>query len=286
MTGDERPGALLRYPTVDLLIAADLDGTLIPPTSTAPDWQTERDQLPDFCRRLGAAPAVTFVCVTGRRAQSARRVLGAPTWVVGLHGAESLAPYSPVPVRHPVPDAVTGALAALAAELRDSCPAGMQVEDKQLMLTIHHPGYPPDTAAHALAAVTTRARDAGLRQVPGRGWTELRPPSLPDKGDAVLDLVRRFRPRRLAVAGDDHGDGPMFRAARALARRGTLALAGCAHVRTPGAHPDTERLADVVVDSPAACRAWLLGLATTTDPPGQRRPDPLPPVRPVKGPIR
>ncbi|MFK3979393.1 trehalose-phosphatase [Micromonospora sp. NPDC050397] len=286
MTGIERPAALLRYPPVDLLIAADLDGTLVPATSAAPDWQTERELLPGFCRRIATARAVTFVCVTGRRAQSARRVLGASTWVVGLHGAETLTPHSRVPVRHPVPVAAHRALAALAADLRRSCPAHMHVEDKQLMLTIHHPGDPPDAAAQALAAVTARARDAGLEEIRGRGWTEFRPPSLPDKGDAVRDLVRRFRPRRLAVVGDDHGDGPMLRAARALARRGRLALAGCAHVRTPGAHPDTERLADVVLDSPAACRAWLLDLATATDPPDQRRLDPPPPVRPAKGSVR
>ncbi|MFE0530393.1 trehalose-phosphatase [Micromonospora sp. SD19] len=272
MTPTERPGALLRYPPVDLLIAADLDGTLLPATSAAPDWQNERGQLPTFCHRLDTAPAVTFVCVTGRRALSARRVLGASTWVVGLHGAEMLTPYSRAPVQHPVPAAVHRALAALAGDLQRSCPAGMHVEDKQLMLTIHHPGHPPDTAAHTLAAVTARARDAGLQEVRGRGWTEFRPPSLPDKGDAVLDLVRRFRPRRLTVVGDDHGDAPMFRAARALARRGTLALAGCAHVQTPGAHPDSERLADVLLDSPAKCRAWLLDLAATTGPPDSAGP--------------
>ncbi|MFG2041328.1 trehalose-phosphatase [Dactylosporangium sp. NPDC048998] len=264
--------------TAGVLVAADLDGTLVPASPHLPGWRDERDELPGFCARLTGTAGVTFACVTGRRALSARRVLGAATIVVGLHGAEVLRPEDDEPVRHPVPPAVAAGLRTLAAHAealvarlneRPDGP-GLTVEDKGLILTVHHVAVPAASAARMLAPLAGRAAAAGLVVVPGRGWTEVRPPGLPDKGDAVLDLVRRHRPAVLAVAGDDRGDAAMFRAAGRAMAEGMVSRVHRIHVRGPGAEQSNEDLADVVLDSPRECREQIVALVAHRKDPIQR----------------
>jgi hypothetical protein len=65
----------------------------------------------------------------------------------------------------------------------------------------------------------------------------------------------------LAVAGDDHGDAMMFDAAHELVARGAVADAHTAFVAGPGADLELGGRADLVLESPRQCRAWLLALA-------------------------
>jgi trehalose 6-phosphate phosphatase len=145
------------------------------------------------------------------------------------------------------------------------------VEDKEVILAVHHPGTSTRLARTRLAPAVTVARGHGLRVVDGRGWTEFRVPSCPDKGTAVAALVRRWRPRLLVVAGDDLGDVAMFETADRLRRHGHVERCVRLAVRGPGALAARGHGCDLVLDDPAACRAWLLGQAlSATCGPGQR----------------
>ncbi|BFP52496.1 trehalose-phosphatase [Streptomyces griseus] len=248
-------------PAVRTLIVTDLDGTVLPPTQGAPDWTGQRDALRALSRRLVALPGVAPAVVTGRRARNARALVGVPMWVVGSHGAETLAPHAEDAVPHPIPPKEHDRVRALAHALAEPglCPAGMKVEDKGVMLALHHPGVRGTAASERLESVTTLARDHGLRTVRGRGWTEYRAASCPDKGEALLGLVRRCRPRRLLVAGDDIGDLAMFEVARVLWERGQIEECVRVAVRGPeGALRAYEADCEFVADDPADCRERIL----------------------------
>jgi trehalose-phosphatase len=260
----------------ELLIVADLDGTLIAAHRNAPGWEHDVRLLPGFCRRIRALPGVEMACVTGRRAASARRVLAEPMWVIGVHGAETLEPGSDTLLRYELDPAHAAALATLAARLRERCPRGMRLEDKEVVVAVHHPGISTAEATAVLEPLLDWAESRGLHRVAGRGWIEVRPPGLPDKGTALVALVDAIRPRVLAVAGDDHGDAMMFDAAHELVARGAVADAHTAFVAGPGADLELGGRADVVLEGPRQCRAWLLALAegrlSAEDLPAERLP--------------
>ncbi|NJQ00272.1 trehalose-phosphatase [Streptomyces zingiberis] len=256
------------FSAVDTLILTDLDGTLIPAYTSSPEMARHTADLRELCRRLLSLPRLALVCVTGRRALNAREILASPLWIAGVHGAELLAPYCGEPLPHPrsLPHLPTvRRMARTIRELR-LCPPEMHVEDKGVVLALHHPRAPADRAANRLSRLISLASASGLDVVAGRGWTELRPPSSPHKGDAVTEMVRRWRPRRVVVAGDDHGDVAMFEAAGRMAKEGLVEQAICVAVSSRGADPESLRRAHVILEGPAACRAWIRSCASPFTP--------------------
>ncbi|AZQ32380.1 hypothetical protein EJ357_02050 [Streptomyces cyaneochromogenes] len=249
------------FPAAQTLILTDLDGTLLPANAPSSDMARHQADLHDLCRLLLAQPHCAVVCVTGRRALNARDILAAPLWIAGVHGAELLAPYAGAPLPHPRMSRPLPEVRRLARDILelDLCPAEMHVEDKGVVLAVHHPHLPADRAAVPLARLISLARASGLVVVAGRGWTEIRPPCPPHKGDVVVEMVRRWRPRRVIVAGDDHSDVAMFDAAGRLREAGLVEQAICVAVSTPGAAPECIRRAHVVLEGPAECRAWFRG---------------------------
>ncbi|AJE80959.1 SalE [Streptomyces albus] len=254
---------LAPFPAVDTLICADLDGTLVPPSPPTPDMARHTADLRELCGRLPAHPRLALVCVTGRRALNAREILASPLWVAGVHGAESLAPYAYEALPHPRSVPHLPAVRRVARLIRELalCPPEMHIEDKEVVLAVHHARLPAERAASRLSRLASLGRASGMEVVAGRGWTEIRPPGSPHKGDAVVEMVRRWRPRRLVVAGDDHGDLAMFEAADRLVEEGSIDRATCVAVRGPGADPECLRRAQVVLEGPDACRTWFRGLA-------------------------
>jgi trehalose-phosphatase len=206
-----------------------------------------------------ALPGVALACATGRRALDARKVLGAPIWVAGVHGAEILAPYARRPTPYPGPPKQLPVIRRFARSVADLnlCPSGMHTEDKEVALAFHHLSFSAQEAERQLVIPVRLARDSGLHVVRGRGWTEVRHPHLPHKGDIVAELVRRWRPRRLVVAGDDHGDLAMFGSAQQLTNEGLIEHHICVAVQGMGTPAECGRNADVILDGPLACRTWL-----------------------------
>lgn len=241
------------------LVVTDIDGTLLPAAESAAAWDAHRADLRDLCGELLAHPAATLVFVTGRRALNARDVVGVSAWIAGVHGAELLAPYARRPVPYPARSAHAHLVRRFAGVISGLglCPEGMHLEDKGVILAVHHPRIRSRRAARRLAALTSIATAYGLTTVTGRGWTEYRAPALPDKGDVVPELVRRWRPRRLVVAGDDRSDLAAFEAAVRLTNDKAIEGHTRIAVRSPGAPADCQRSADLVMDGPAAYRDWL-----------------------------
>jgi trehalose 6-phosphate phosphatase len=118
----------------------------------------------------------------------------APHYVVGNHGAEDPAAGAP-----PAGDALDALRLRIAGDAGLEA-AGVVVEDKRLSLSLHY-----RTAADS---------DAALARFGGKFVVNVVAAELPDKGDALVDLVRRAGVGAAMFVGDDVTDEAVFRRAR------------------------------------------------------------------------
>jgi trehalose 6-phosphate phosphatase len=211
----------------------DLDGTLL---DIAP--HPEQVRVPDgfaallalLHARLDGAVAV----VTGRGAESARRLLGAaPVVLAAEHGAVLDAPDAAA-LPEPAP-----AWRAAAERFAAAWP-GTLAEQKRHGFVIHVRQRPEAAeAAAALVAALAAEAPGRFRLVPAHAAVELRPVGA-DKGGAVRRLMARppFAGRVPLFLGDDVTDEDGIAAAEAL---------GGAGLRVPEAFGG----------EPARVRAWL-----------------------------
>jgi trehalose 6-phosphate phosphatase len=213
----------------------DVDGTLAP---IAP--RPELAFVPDATRaelvRL-AGRYLLVACISGRRGEDARRLVGVDgIEVVGNHGLEL--------------DPRARELAAEVARFREL--VGLPVEDKELSLTYHYREAEDEAAAREeLQKVAERARAEGLEPRWGRKVLEIRPPVEADKGTAVRALLDRAKAGLGLYAGDDTTDLDAF----AGLRQADLEEAVCIAVASAEAPSELVAAADFVVEGP-------LGLAT------------------------
>jgi trehalose 6-phosphate phosphatase len=188
----------------DALLAFDFDGTLAPIVAR-PDAARMRPRT----RRLLAALAEVRPCavLSGRaRADLLGRVAGVPLrFAVGNHGAEW---------GEPREAAARGRLARAAAALRERLAGarGVWVEDKGLSLAVHYRAA-PDRAAAARAIARAVREVAGVRAFGGKAVLNVLPAGAPDKGTALLRMMRRARTASAIYVGDDTTDEDAFRAA-------------------------------------------------------------------------
>jgi trehalose 6-phosphate phosphatase len=241
----------------------DVDGTLAP-IVTRPQDAAVPEQTRELLAELSSRYALV-ACLSGRRAEDARRVVGLSTLTyVGNHGLEMLEPGSDradiLPEAASYASTVRSfANAEYTPELRD---AGIRLEDKESIWSYHWREAPDESGARAsLERIADEASRIGLAPHWGRKVLEIRPPVGVDKGSALRRLLDRPELDRALYAGDDTTDLDAFRSLRELRRAGRLDDAVCVGIGSEEAPAGITDEADLVVEGPDAFRELLALLA-------------------------
>ncbi|HEY0778195.1 MAG TPA: trehalose-phosphatase [Gemmatirosa sp.] len=239
-----------------LALCLDIDGTLAPIAPRPEDARTPESTLHTL-ERLGAHPDVCVALVTGRAPDAARALVPvAGLWVVGNHGAETLAPNAAAPDVDPAVAAHAPALERLAADLAPlASTPGVLVENKRWSLSLHTRLAPPDAHADLVAHARALGEAAGLRVDAGKSVLEFKAPVEVDKGTATLALLASWGAldpaARAFAAGDDATDEHLFRRLRDAAPAALTVRVG----------DDVPTWAEYRVDHPPALGAFLRDLA-------------------------
>jgi trehalose 6-phosphate phosphatase len=265
-TGDRAAAALLeplRSQPTRAAILTDVDGTLAPIVEHAGEAVVPAPAREALARLSGRFGLVG--CVSGRRAEDARRLVGLDTIAyAGNHGLELLLPGDEAPRPDP-------SLAGREREAADFIAAvdpktlrraGLRLEDKGPIQALHWRGADDESHAHGCAhEIAVEAGHAGLEPRWGRKVLELRPVGGGGKDAAVGSLLAAEGLDRAVYAGDDRTDLDAFRRLRELRESGELAAAACVGIVSPEAPPELPDDADLIVDGPAGWLAILEWLA-------------------------
>lgn len=245
-------------------ILTDVDGTLAPIVERA-----EEAKVPAAAREVLAALAERYAlvgCISGRRAEEARRLVGLDTLAyAGNHGLELLLPGEEAPSADP---SVAGREAE-AAEFLVSLDggrlesAGLRREDKGPIQALHWRGSADEAGAESRAhEIAVEAGKAGLQPRWGRKVLELRPLGGGGKDGAVASLLADERLDRAAYAGDDRTDLDAFRRLRELADEGRLSTAVSVGVLSAEGPAELAEECDLTVEGLGGWLAileWLAG---------------------------
>lgn len=263
--------APLRSNPESAAILFDVDGTLAPIVERAEDARVSeatRSLLIELTHRYALV-----ACVSGRRAQEARQMVGIGSIAyIGNHGAELLGPAS-TQVR--ILDPALADARAQVERFAGSLPgaqlrrARVRVEEKGPVFALHWRGAADEAAALALVEELAQRADAvGLFVHRGRKVLEVRPPVSFDKGRGVRELIAGTatggEPGELYAAamyvGDDRTDLDAFGALRELVDEGRLGQACCVAVASEEAPAELIEQADLVLTSVEEVRELLAGL--------------------------
>jgi trehalose 6-phosphate phosphatase len=257
------PLARLRAEPDRAAILTDVDGTLAPiverPEQAAvPGRATELlEELSRLYRLVG--------CVSGRRAEEARRLVGVEGIAyAGNHGLELLLPGDDSPRPDPSLEGRETKAADFLTQLGDTslAEAGLRLEDKGPIQALHWRGAKDDRAAEARAhEIAAAAGRAGLELRWGRKVLELRPAGGGGKDAAVAALLATDEITAAVYAGDDRTDLDAFRRLRELREEGELETAVCVGALSDEAPPELAEESDVRVDGPDGWLALLEALA-------------------------
>lgn len=189
------------------LLAFDFDGTLAPIVERPDDARVPAAIAQRLERLTRLRP---LAVVTGRNVVDVAQRLGfAPQFIVGNHGAED-------PGRSATLD--TAALDALRARIGaradDLCAAGVQVEDKRYSLALHYRQAREPRQALACIEALCENLEAALRAFGGESVVNVVLEDAPDKGDAVVSLIRRAYCTSAVFVGDDVNDEAVFERAQ------------------------------------------------------------------------
>lgn len=244
-------------------ILTDVDGTLAPIVERAEEAAVPaaaRAALTRLNERFGLVG-----CVSGRRAEEARRLVGLEGIAyAGNHGLELLLPGDETPRPDPSLAGRERGAAEFVAALADGRlgGVGLRLEDKGPIQALHWRGADDEAAAEGHAhELAVEAGQAGLEPRWGRKVLELRPVGGGGKDAAVAALLATDGVNRAAYAGDDRTDLDAFRRLRELQEGDELASAVCVGVVSPEAPPELPEEADLLVDGPGGWLAVLEWLA-------------------------
>ena len=244
-------------------ILTDVDGTLAPIVERAEDAavpERARTALARLSERYGLVG-----CVSGRRAEEARRLVGLDGLAyAGNHGLELLLP-GDAELR-PDPSLAGQERAArefLAGLDEDAIAAiGLRREDKGPIQALHWRGAADEGRAEARAhEIAVAAGHAELEPRWGRKVLELRPLGGGGKDAAVSSLLAGERLDTAVYAGDDRTDLDAFRRLRELQESGELRTALCVGIASAEAPAELAEESNLTVDGPAAWLAILEWLA-------------------------
>ena len=186
------------------ILAFDFDGTLAPIVAH-PDDVKVPDVISRGLARLARRHPVAII--TGRAVADVRPRLGfTPQYVIGNHGAEDPDSTGPAITGESL-DPLRARIESHARALRD---AGVEVEDKQLSLALHYRRATDQQAAQACIAKVLDGLDPTLGRFGGKCVDNIVAAGLPDKGDALVDLMRRAEVGAAFFVGDDVNDEAVF----------------------------------------------------------------------------
>jgi len=257
------PLACLRVEPARAAILTDVDGTLAPivarpEQASVPERATEL--LAQLSERYGLVG-----CVSGRRAEEARRLVGVEAIAyAGNHGLELLLPGDESPRFDPSLQGREEDAAAFVSELgiEALAEAELRLEDKGPIQALHWRGAEDERGAEARAhEIAAAAGRAGLEPRWGRKVLELRPPGGGGKDAAVAALLAKHGVTAAAYAGDDRTDLDAFRRLRELHIEGELEVAVCVGVVSDEGPPEIAEEADLTVGGPAGWLSLLEALA-------------------------
>jgi trehalose 6-phosphate phosphatase len=265
--GEREPGlgplARLQADPGRAAILTDVDGTLAPivprPEEAAvPARATEL--LAQLSERYGLVG-----CVSGRRAEEARRLVGVEGIAyAGNHGLELLLPGDEAPRFDPSLRGREGEAAAFVAELGGEAlvEVELRLEDKGPIQALHWRGAEDERGAEARAhEIAAAAGRAGLELRWGRKVLELRPAGGGGKDAAVAALLAADGVTAVVYAGDDRTDLDAFRRLRELREEDELETAICVGIVSDEGPPELAEESDLTVDGPAGWLALLEALA-------------------------
>jgi trehalose 6-phosphate phosphatase len=257
------PLSHLRDDPARAAILTDVDGTLAP-IVPRPEEAAVPARASEALRRLSERYGLVG-CVSGRRAEEARRLVGVEgISYAGNHGLELLLPGERELRFDPALEGREGDAAAFLAELgpKTLAQAELRLEDKGPIQALHWRGAEDDRAAEAQAReIGAAAGRAGLELRWGRKVLELRPPGGGGKDAAVGELLAADGVTAVSYAGDDRTDLDAFRRLRELRRDGELQVAVCVGVVSDEGPAEIGEEADLTVDGPAGWLALLEALA-------------------------
>jgi trehalose 6-phosphate phosphatase len=249
-------------------VLTDVDGTLAPIVERAAEAA-----VPAAAREALAALAERYAlvgCISGRRAEEARRLVGLDTLAyAGNHGLELLLPGEATPRPDPsVAGRETDATEFLAAADGGRLAAvGLRHEDKGPIQALHWRGAGDEAVAESRAReIANEAGRAGLEPRWGRKVLELRPAGGGGKDGAVASLLADAELDRATYAGDDRTDLDAFRRLRQLQDEGKLRAAVCVGVLSAEAPAELTEESDVTV---SGLDGWLAILEWLAEPLGQ-----------------
>jgi trehalose 6-phosphate phosphatase len=265
--GEREPGlgslARLRDDPPRGAILTDVDGTLAP-IVTRPEEAAVPAGAGELLAQLSERYGLVG-CISGRRAEEARRLVGAADIAyAGNHGLELLLPGDEAPRLDPSLQGREGDAAAFVSTLGEGAPAatGLRLEDKGPIQALHWRGVEDERDAEARAhEIAAAAGRAGLELRWGRKVLELRPAGGGGKDAAVAALLATDGVAAAVYAGDDRTDLDAFRRLRELREEGKLEAATCVGVVSDEGPPELAEESDLTVDGPAGWLALLEALA-------------------------
>lgn len=257
------PLARLRAEPGRAAILTDVDGTLAPIVAR-PEQAEVPARATELLRQLSESYGLV-ACVSGRRAEEARRLVGVDGIAyAGNHGLELLLPGEQGLRFDPSLEGREGDAADFVAGLGPETLAGacLWLEDKGPIQALHWRGADDERAAEANAhEIGAAAGRVGLELRWGRKVLELRPPGGGGKDAAVAGLLATDDVGVAAYAGDDRTDLDAFRRLRELERGGELDAAVCVGIVSAEGPVEIAAEADIKVDGPPGWLALLEALA-------------------------
>lgn len=198
----------------------DFDGTLTPIRRRPEDvWLDEATRR--LLRRLSQHAGLTVVVISGRQYRDLTKRIRVPGLLyLGLHGLERKGKAS---FTSPGVKSLRRVGRLLAARL-----AGLPsiwVEDKRLSFVVHYRGATSATVQRArrILQETLNPLESVLRLLPGKKVWEILLQEAPDKGAAVLEVLKGLPPNTLPIyLGDDTTDESAF----AVLRQGLTVRVG------------------------------------------------------------
>jgi trehalose 6-phosphate phosphatase len=189
------------------LFAFDLDGTLAPIVDDAGCIEVSAAIKRELSNLKKQA---TLAIITGRSRRDAQKHLGlVPNYLIGNHGAEGL----------PGWEAHLEEFKCLGikweGQLRQTLPAaassGIVIENKGASVSIHYRHAPNRAAARTRVLRSIDRLEPKPRRVSGKFVENLLPEAAPDKGVAILELMRQHGHPKGFFVGDDVTDEDVFR---------------------------------------------------------------------------
>ncbi len=260
---DLGPLARLHDEPARAAILTDVDGTLAP-IVPRPEQAAVPPRATELLAQLGERYGLVG-CVSGRRAEEARRLVGVDGIAyAGNHGLELILPGEEELRLDPSLQGRERDAADFIARLGTErlSEVDLRLEDKGPIQALHWRGAGDERAAEARAhEVATEAGRAGLELRWGRKVLELRPPGGGGKDAAVAALLTGDEIAAAVYAGDDRTDLDAFRRLRELCANGELEVAICVGIVSDEGPREIAEEADLAVDGPAGWLALLEALA-------------------------